>query len=77
MVETNLSITLKKDLAIPTFKDEIVKINQNDGCKIYFKDGFVIYRASGTEPLVRVFAEAPTEEKATEYLNVAIEHLKR
>ena len=35
-----------------------------DGCKVYLEDGWVIVRFSGTEPRVRIFAEARTEEEA-------------
>jgi phosphomannomutase len=35
-----------------------------DGCKVYFSDGWVILRFSGTEPRVRIFAEAPAREEA-------------
>ena len=36
-----------------------------DGCKVYFADdSWVVIRFSGTEPLLRVFAEAPTYEQA-------------
>ncbi|MBQ6921749.1 MAG: phosphoglucomutase/phosphomannomutase family protein, partial [Clostridia bacterium] len=41
-----------------------------DGVKHYFSDNsFVICRFSGTEPLLRIFAEASTEEKAQELIN--------
>ena len=41
------------------------KTGRQDGVKYYFDDGsFVICRFSGTEPLLRIFAEAETEEKA-------------
>ena len=37
-----------------------------DGCKVYFRQGWIIVRFSGTEPRVRIFAEAPTHAKADE-----------
>ena len=37
-----------------------------DGCKVYLEDGWVIVRFSGTEPRVRIFAEAKTEAEARE-----------
>ena len=49
----------------PSFSREIAEVSYRDGCKIYFKDGgWVICRFSGTEPLLRVAAEASTEEEA-------------
>ena len=39
-------------------------ISREDGCKVYFTDGsWVICRFSGTEPLLRMAAEAETDEK--------------
>ena len=55
---------------LPKFSQEYCKVNYIDGCKIYFPDdSFVICRPSGTEPLLRVFAEAPTEEQAIGYID--------
>ncbi|XWN35481.1 MAG: phosphoglucosamine mutase [Roseivirga sp.] len=39
-------------------------INTADGLKILFKQGWVHLRASGTEPVVRLYAEARTEAEA-------------
>ena len=45
-------------------------ISREDGCKVYFKDGsWVICRFSGTEPLLRMAAEAETKEKADGYID--------
>ncbi len=58
-----------EDKKLPSFDAEVEKVNYEDGCKVYFKDGsFVICRFSGTEPLLRIFAEADNEEKATKYI---------
>jgi phosphomannomutase len=35
-----------------------------DGVRLNFADSWVIFRPSGTEPLIRVFAESTSEEKA-------------
>ncbi len=43
------------------------KIDRTDGIKAIFKDGsWVIIRPSGTEPLMRVFTEARTNERSEE-----------
>ncbi|MFH0818062.1 MAG: phosphoglucosamine mutase [Candidatus Micrarchaeota archaeon] len=39
-----------------------------DGIRINSKDGWVILRPSGTEHLIRIFAEAKTQEKAKEIM---------
>ena len=75
MVEDNLSfhpsdknrintILMKKKL-LPDFGKEILRVGYEDGCKVYFTDGsFVICRFSGTEPLLRIFAESRTADAA-------------
>jgi phosphomannomutase len=59
----HLLMTEKK---LPVFPGkEITNVNYEDGCKIYFSDGaFVICRFSGTEPLLRIFAEDASSQAA-------------
>ena len=45
---------------LPDFGLPVVQVNYMDGCKVYFEDGWIIARFSGTEPRVRVFAERDT-----------------
>ena len=60
---------LFEELRNPDF-DGVDHISREDGCKVYFKDSsWVICRFSGTEPLLRMAAEAETKEKAEEYIN--------
>ena len=40
------------------------KIDTTDGVKIFNKDGWVLVRASGTEPIIRIFAESKTADGA-------------
>ncbi|CAB50141.1 phosphoglucosamine mutase [Pyrococcus abyssi] len=47
-------------------------VDTTDGAKIIFEDGWVLVRASGTEPIIRIFSEAKSEEKAKEYLNLGL-----
>jgi len=42
-----------------------------DGHKFFFDGGWVLVRASGTEPLIRFYAEAETAEKAESLLQAA------
>ena len=60
--------TLLVDKRLPEFSDEIVRVNYEDGCKVYFNDGFVICRFSGTEPLLRIFAESTSAVRAKDYI---------
>ena len=59
----HLVMTEKK---LPDFGKSFEKVSYMDGCKVYFTDGWVILRFSGTEPRVRIFAEAPTVRQADE-----------
>ena len=79
MVEDNIAFlpeqkeeiykTVMLDKKLPEFSEKIVKVNYEDGCKVYFEDSsFVICRFSGTEPLLRIFAESSSKDKATEYI---------
>ncbi|NJE75502.1 phosphoglucosamine mutase [Thermococcus sp. ES12] len=52
------------------------RVDTTDGTKILFEDGWVLVRASGTEPIIRVFSEAKREEKAKEYLGLGLELLE-
>ena len=48
-----------------------------DGIKFVFEDdSWLLMRPSGTEPLVRIYAEAPSKEKVRELLEAGIELLK-
>lgn len=59
------------------FPYEIDKVSYEDGYKVYFKnDGWIIIRFSGTEPVLRVFAEMDTMEKAEEISNIVEATLK-
>ena len=50
---------------LPPFGQEIARISYLDGCMVYFPgDSFVICRFSGTEPKLRLFAEAPDKAQA-------------
>ncbi len=49
---------------IPDFGRKVERISYMDGCKVYFEDGWIIIRFSGTEPRVRIFAESDTMRHA-------------
>ena len=45
-----------------------LEINTLDGMRMEFSDGWILIRASGTQPLIRVNAEAETQERLKEFL---------
>ena len=54
---------------LPDFEFEIDKVSYEDGAKVYFKNGgWVIARFSGTEPLLRIFAEMEDKETSERVL---------
>ena len=58
-----------EDKLLPEFEKTVVRVNYEDGCKVYFDDdSFVICRFSGTEPLLRIFAESSDEGTAKGYI---------
>jgi alpha-D-glucose phosphate-specific phosphoglucomutase len=53
---------------------KIVRTRTDDGFKFYMDDGsWVLMRMSGTEPLMRIYAEATTHERVEELIT-ALEH---
>jgi len=61
--------TLMVEKKLPEFGKKVARVGYEDGCKVYFDDNsFVICRFSGTEPLLRIFAEASQREIASEYI---------
>ena len=61
----------------PDFGKDVARICRDDGCKVYFADGsWVICRFSGTEPLLRMAAEADTQDEAERYIRVWRDFLK-
>lgn len=53
-------------------KYQVTKMEDIDGYKFTFEKGkWVMFRASGTEPVLRVYAQAPTQEEAIAILDAA------
>jgi phosphoglucosamine mutase len=46
--------------------------DEADGIKVLFKDGWILVRPSGTEPKIRITAEAKTEARAKELYDRAV-----
>jgi phosphoglucosamine mutase len=53
------------------------KMDTSDGVKIWYKDGWVLMRPSGTEPIFRIFAEAKNQERAEELLQEGLDMIIR
>ena len=67
--KTEIDNIIMVEKKLPDFGLEITKVNYEDGCKVYFADdSFVICRFSGTEPLLRIFAESSDGTAAAKYI---------
>lgn len=53
------------------------KINDIDGVKIDFPQGWVHLRKSNTEPIIRIYSEAPTIEQADKFAQAIMDEIKR
>ena len=53
----------------------ILSTDSIDGKRFHIENGWVAVRFSGTEPLLRIYAEAPTGDMVTRLLDGAIEYL--
>lgn len=62
--------TLMVERKLPDFGRAIADADYTDGCRLNLADGaFLICRFSGTEPLLRIFAEDKTAEGARELID--------
>jgi phosphomannomutase len=61
---------------LPDFGLKIARISDFDGLKIYFESGeWISIRFSGTEPLLRIYAEADSEKTSTALCNIMTGYL--
>ena len=62
----------KKEIVMKTLADQtkddssVIKVDETDGVKLYVKDGWVLMRPSGTEPIFRVYSESKDKNRAEE-----------
>ena len=66
-----LSSLLFEEKVLPVLPYSVEKVSYMDGMKEYFEEGgWISVRFSGTEPLLRIFCEMETQEKAEEICNL-------
>jgi len=66
---------------IPDYKKHLLaleplSVENIDGIKLNYKDGWILVRPSGTEPKIRITAEAKSEERAKELYNSAVQAIE-
>lgn len=58
-------------------KSEPGQLTTTDGLRLAFSDGWLLIRPSGTEPKIRITAEAKNEERAREIYNFGLEAIEK
>ena len=67
---------LANDPSLERLGSYAVVVSDNiDGRRLQFEDGWLGIRFSGTEPLLRIYAEASSPERVTGLLDAAVEYL--
>lgn len=51
---------------------DVIETDERDGFKFFVENGWLLIRASGTEPLLRFYAEAESYEKVDQLLNAGL-----
>ena len=75
-------IELQPNMNVPEIMQKMAakyadyEVNTIDGVKIDFPDGWVHLRPSNTEPIIRIYAEAQSEEHAAALANRIITDIK-
>ena len=57
---------------------EVIKVKSLDGIKFTLEDGsWLMYRLSGTEPVLRIYAESNSKNQTLKILSVASKFVKQ
>jgi len=72
---------LKKSLDVLRVPNKLLgkklqRINRSDGIKLIAKDCWLMFRKSGTEPIVRVYAESKSKDETHSLINLGKELIK-
>jgi len=62
---------------VKIFKEKNYNVIDIDGARIEFNDGFILIRASNTQPVLVLRFEAKTKEKLDYYQNILYDELKK
>ena len=61
-----------------SFGKDYVNLEEVDGVKMNFADGsWILFRKSGTEPIIRIYCESPVAARVGEMLDIAVAELDR
>jgi phosphomannomutase len=76
-IEPNLLYSALQNVRDETERADATEIDLSDGVKLFWPDGWVHIRASNTESMIRVIAEAEDERRAGELMDWARDRLKQ
>jgi len=75
-VEPNLLYSALQNARDESERSGAAEIDLSDGVKLAWPDGWVHIRASNTESMIRIIAEAEDEKRARELMDWAVDRLK-
>jgi phosphomannomutase len=77
-VNTRLIDRVKAGELDQEFGRDFKSREEKDGVKLNFTDGsWILFRKSGTEPMIRIYAESPAASRVEEMLAIAVAQLDR
>jgi phosphomannomutase len=79
-IESGQAVVEKLKTAPPhSFAGRLVEqVGSLDGAKVFLKkDSWILFRQSGTEPLLRVYCEAPTESAVNEIMTAGLKFVEQ
>jgi phosphomannomutase len=79
-IETGNAVVAKwKNEPLPTLAGRRVQeVGKLDGSKVFLeKDSWILFRQSGTEPLLRVYCEAPTPTAVAEIMSAGLKFVEQ
>ena len=77
-INTRLIERVRKGELDREFGPDLANREEKDGVKLNFADGsWILFRKSGTEPIIRIYAESPSAGRVQEMLDIAMAQLDR
>jgi phosphoglucosamine mutase len=69
--------TFVSELDVGSLPTKPIRVESTDGSKLIFDDGWVLVRPSGTEPKLRITAEAKTQSAANRLYDMVVKSIQR
>ena len=77
-VSAKLIDRVRRNDLLHAFGPDYSSLEEKDGVKMNFRDGsWVLFRKSGTEPMIRIYAESPKRGRVDELLDIGVAELDR